>query len=233
MSRTANASSAGARPRPRCDIKSWLSNRRNTSIDIEDYYLLSPLSLYRKYRVFPTGVVLHVLLVLLALYHTFAFNAVHGVTKRVIGQNFHAALFPDDYAQYNGDSTDNPTMNRYFIFDLNSAVEARALLLQRYWALPLLATVPIEVAPQLGDAAFSTSIAGPHLGDTAAVVPLTCTYRRYAGSLPSLLNESARPPLDILKTRRCWSLPQTRTRCRPPQRRATSLPATSSRAWSP
>lgn len=56
------------------------------TIPADEEVLLSPLAKWRKYGMFPRLLFLHFLLVASSLYHVVAYNSVHGVTRRIIGQ---------------------------------------------------------------------------------------------------------------------------------------------------
>jgi hypothetical protein len=88
-------------------------------IPVYDRLFGSPISLYRKYNVFPTRLVLSLLLAIIAAYHGTQFNSFFGVITRMLGQDFQSIFFPSDYGQYNGDNTDSPSNTRYFIFTLD------------------------------------------------------------------------------------------------------------------
>lgn len=60
-------------------------------------------------------------------------------------QNFNRVLFPDDYAQYNGDDADNP-QDRFFLFTGDEVRSSIQLMMSRYWALPQLGLAPIDIA---------------------------------------------------------------------------------------
>jgi hypothetical protein len=69
---------------PRCSgVDMCNAGRRLT---IEEEFLLSPAAKWKKYGIFPLSLLTHMVLAAVALAHVVAFNGVHGVTSRVLGQ---------------------------------------------------------------------------------------------------------------------------------------------------
>jgi hypothetical protein len=76
-------------------------------------------------------------------------------------QNFQSILFPDTYAQYNGDSTDNPTANRYFIFTISEFRQAIELQMDRYWSIGMYGLVDIGIPVPVSDGIVADPVSVP------------------------------------------------------------------------
>ena len=109
--------------------------------------------------------------------------------QRELGQNFQSTFFPTDYAQFNGDPADNPTFTRYFIFNVNDVIDGIDLLLESYWNLPQLASVPTEIARAANPAA------APRPGSAADIPVPTVTWTRFEVDPSRLFDPSTSPSL--------------------------------------
>ena len=78
--------------------------------------------------------------------HVLTFNAGRGISSRTLGYNFHTIFLPDDAGRFTGDPEDNPTGTRVFLFSPADFEECVSTMLSRYWSLPSIAMLPVEVA---------------------------------------------------------------------------------------
>lgn len=109
-----------------------------------------------------------------------------------IVQNFQNLFFPDSYAQYNGDSADNPTSTRYFIFTLDELRASVTLQYHQYWTLPFVAVTPVEIYSYDRGDALDTS---PDAATPVLVPQPHVLVSRFTASRSTLMDPTATPSL--------------------------------------
>lgn len=167
-------------------------------ITLREEYTLGPWRKFQEFGIIPWGLLCHTLLIICATLQVVVFREIHGIRARSIGDDFVRAIWPDDYAMYNGeepreavwvkgggksriycsfictgDTAVNP-VPRYFIFSTQEVQEQVEATIAAYFLLPWTSVTNV-IVPNTTFAAPETSKGLPQASAEARMYSLSAS----------------------------------------------------------